>query len=206
MQKHTWLNHSYKSASTTSTHSFLATTSFHCSSHLSSYPSHLLFFFLSSPDSLNLLSAHMQGLAHKGELTNLHHSKGEEEETRKTAKDDDAWLTNSKGNLLHTQWKPAWLSCLEQKQGLSLPEWWKMCTSRHVNVMVDTSSRNIPVYKHKQHQTGLFRHSPHLRRATTKLEEIPWSFVRTQWNICIFSLEEGQVTNSASSSTVDTTE
>lgn len=125
---------------------FLATNSFHCSYHFSSYPSHLLFFFLSSQAQLTFITytrTCTQGRADR----NPHHSRREEEETRKTAKDDDARLTDNKGNLkwlylLHTQWKTTWLSCLQWKQGLSLPEWWKMCTSHHVKGMDDMSRKH----------------------------------------------------------------
>lgn len=130
---------------------------------------------------------------------------------KENSKDDDAWLIDSKGNLkwlylLHTQWKTTWLSHLQWKQGLSLPEQWKICTSHHVKGMDDRSSGNVLVHKHKQHQVGLFRHFPHLRRATTEVEEIHQNFVLMPWNTRIFSSEGGQVTNSASTFTVDTTE
>lgn len=97
----------------------------------------LLFPFLLSMQSvvfLPLLASQLTFITHARTYTqgradkNLPHSKGEEEETRKTA-EDDVWLTAkviSYGSTLYTH-SGKLLLCLQQ-QGLSLPEWRKMCT------------------------------------------------------------------------------
>lgn len=172
----------------------------------------LLFPFLLSVVFLPLLASQLTFITHARTYTkgradrNPPQSKGEEEEIRKTAK-DDIWLIAKVISYGYTFYihSGKLLSCLQQ-QGLSLPEWRKMSTSHLVSSTDDTRPRNIPVHKHRHHQTGLFRHSPHLRKATTKVEEIPRNFDLMSWNTCISSLEEGKVINSASSFTVDTTE
>lgn len=114
-------------------------------------------------------------------------------------------IMESKGNLkkfylLHVQQNTTWLFCIQGKQGLSIPEWWKVCIShhgwhefrKHSSLQV-ASDRAVQVL-------------PHLREVTTKAEEIPQGFILMPWNTCIFSSEEGQVTNSASSFTVNSIE
>jgi len=64
-QKHMWLNHSYKSVSAAPPHSFLATTSFHCSSHFLSSPSVVFLPLLTSQPQLTCeFQAHLSSSTH----------------------------------------------------------------------------------------------------------------------------------------------